>query len=199
MTKPITLVWDIDDVLNRLTHEWLEHGWRAEHPGCRVSYEELSANPPHHALGVPLKAYLDSLDAFRESPRGLNLSPTPETVDWFSRHGDRFRHIALTARPMASAPAAAEWVVRHYGRWIRAFGFVPSPRPDELLPPYASTKGEWLRWIGTGDVLIDDSLANLADARAEGLLTFAPPQPWNGQSGSLSSVLEQLTAALPLP
>ncbi len=187
-----TLVWDIDDVLNRLTHDWLEQAWKPAHPECRASYASIVANPPNRALGIPLETYLDSLDTFRASPAGVNLAPVPETLRWFERHGHRYRHLALTARPLDSAPQAAEWVLKHYGSWIRGFGFVPSSRPQDAFPVYDTTKADWLRWIGVGDVLIDDSPGNLEGARKAGLATRLVPQPWNTASGTLNDVLRSL-------
>lgn len=189
-----TIIWDVDDVLNGLTREWLDHEWRPAHPGCAVRYGDLKANPPHEALGVPREDYLRSLDRFRASERGRNLAPAPEIAAWFSRHGDSCRHIALTARPMASAPSAAEWVFRHFGAWIRAFGFVPSERPGGRVPPYDATKGDWIAWMNAGDVMIDDSPANLESCPALGLEPILVPQPWNRSPGSLNDALDRLTA-----
>ena len=188
-----TIIWDVDDVLNGLTREWLEHEWRPAHPGCPVQYGGLKANPPHEALGVPLGEYLRSLDRFRACERGRNLAPAPEAVAWFARHGDRCRHVALTARPMESAPDAAEWVFRHFGAWIRAFGFVPSGRPGERIPANDATKADWLAWLGAGDVMIDDSPANLEPCPGLGLESVLVPQPWNRAPGSLGDALRRLT------
>jgi len=188
-----TIIWDIDDVLNGLTREWLEHEWRPAHPGCAVRYEDLHVNPPHEALGVPRDEYLRSLDRFRASERGRNLVPAPEAVAWFERHGDSCRHVALTARPMASAPSAAEWVFRHFGAWIRAFGFVPSGRPAERIPAYDETKADWLAWLGAGDVMIDDAPSNLESCPRLGLEPVLVPQPWNRAAGSLGDTLNRLT------
>jgi FMN phosphatase YigB (HAD superfamily) len=192
MNNGITLIWDIDDVLNRLTWEWLEHCWRPSNPECKTTYAELTSNPPHEILSIPLHTYLESLDSFRASTIGKSLSPAPETLAWFQQHGDRYRHIALTARPLASAPDAAEWVLRHYGRWIRGFGFVPSSRSGENLPDYGKTKAEWLQWISTGDALIDDSPTNLEGAHKIGIHTVLIPQPWNESTKSLSNVLLEI-------
>lgn len=189
-----TLVWDIDDVLNRLTHDWLENAWKRAHTECRTPYSALTANPPHKVLEVSLNVYLESLDTFRASPAGRNLLPVPETLLWFENHGHRYRHLALTARPLNTVPEAAEWVMRHYGRWIRGFGFVPSLRPESALPTYDSTKADWLRWIGVGDMLIDDSPSNLAGARAAGLATATIPQPWNKETNTLHEIMDSLAA-----
>ena len=194
MKGSLTLVWDIDDVLNRLMLDWLEFEWRPRHSNCAISYADLSSNPPLVAIGASLSQYQQSLDSFHASSRGRNLEPVPEVIRWFEKYGARYRHIALTARPLDSTPHAAEWVLRHYGRWIRAFGFVPSSRSYEQLPLYDTNKTEWLRWVGAGDVLIDDSPSNLADASAAGLQTFTVPQPWNDGSGTLEDLLGRIAS-----
>ena len=189
-----TLIWDVDDVLNRLTFEWFEQFWKRAHADCKVCYESLTSNPPHEVLGVAFADYLDSLDDFRATEHGRNLAPVPEVLSWFEQHGHRYRHIALTARPLSSVPQVADWVFRHYGRWIRGFGFVPSHRPSDNFPSYHNDKGAWLRWIGVGDVLIDDSPTNLAQAQSAGLLPITVPQPWNSASGTFADLLERLAA-----
>jgi hypothetical protein len=186
-----TLVWDVDDVLNDLMRTWFEKAWLPAHPDCSIRYEQLQANPPDAFLGVDRHQYLASMDLFRLSPEGMELHPDDELLTWFSAHGSRFRHMALTARPLESAPAVAAWVMQYFGSWIRVFGVVPSRAPLSA-PVYDNTKGEYLRWLGKGDVLIDDSPENLAQAAALGLQTFAWPQPWNRASTSKAEILNQL-------
>jgi hypothetical protein len=186
-----TLVWDVDDVLNDLMRAWFEQGWRAEHVGCAIGYADLRTNPPHEVLGVTRRSYLDSLDRFRQSEAGDALTPNAELLAWFEAHGAKFRHIALTARPLETAPSAAAWVMRHFGRWIRVFAVVPS-RPPVNAPEYDRDKGKLLRWLGRGDALIDDSETNLAQARAVGLTAFAWPQPWNEVRETKTELLERL-------
>lgn len=187
-----TIVWDVDDVLNDLMRAWLETAWKPSHPGCCTSYEALRENPPHVLLGTDLDAYRASLDAFRAG-EGRNLVPVPETLAWFERHGDGFRNVALTATPLAAAPAVASWVLTHFGRWIRAFAFIPSPRSGVSLPVYDADKGEWLESLRQVDAMVDDREENLAPARARGIRTIVFPRPWNGAAGrSLSDALDSL-------
>ena len=188
----LTIVWDVDDVLNDLMRRWLIHGWLAEHPDCGISYESLTCNPPHTVLGVDLHDYLDSMDKFRKTQLGCNLSPNPEVLAWFHEQGDRFRHIALTSRPLESAPDVAHWVFQHFGAWIRCFGVVPS-RTETGVPLYDRTKGDYLAWLGRGDVLVDDSNDNIAQAASLGLKTLQSAQPWNQSTLSISALLEQLS------
>lgn len=194
-----TIVWDVDDVLNDLTRRWLEDAWIPGRPGCSVGYGMLIENPPHSILGVDAADYLGSLDAYRLSPAAAALAPVPEVLSWFREHGDSCRHLALTARPAQTVAPAAAWVFHHFGRWIRTFHFVPSPRPGQELPDWERDKEDALRWLGLGEIVVDDSLANLEGARRLGLATVAVPRPWNGRASSVGEAMEELTRLLRLP
>ena len=187
----LTLVWDVDDVLNDLMRAWFEQGWKREHAACGLEYDDLRENPPHLALGASREQYLASMDAFRKTQAGINLTPNPELLVWFSEHGGMFRHLALTARPLETAPDVAAWVMRHFGAWIRCFGIVPTRAPHSA-PAYDAGKGDYLRWLGKGDIFIDDAPENLRQAEALGLKTFAWPQPWNGALRPSTEILELL-------
>jgi hypothetical protein len=187
-----TIVWDVDDVLNAFTREWLGREWLPRNPACKLGFDDLRRNPPHELLGISLDEYLQSIDRFRESPAGRALPPSPDVRAWFENYGARFRHVALTARPLASAPAAAEWVLENFGRWVRAFGFIPSPRADPNIPQYDSTKASWLAWMRAGDIFVDDSPINIAIVARLGLATVEVPQPWNAGLGSLNDALRQI-------
>ena len=80
----------------------------------------------------------------------------------------RYRHMALTARPLASAGSAADWVFRHFGNYIRCYGVVPS-RLDPALPQYDHDKADFLRWFGEADFFVDDSEENVAAVRTLGV------------------------------
>ena len=86
----LTLVWDVDDVLNDLMRAWFEQGWKREHAACGLEYDDLRENPPHLALGASREQYLASMDAFRKTQAGINLTPNPELLVWFSEHGGMF-------------------------------------------------------------------------------------------------------------
>jgi hypothetical protein len=188
----LTVVWDVDDVLNDLMVQWFTHGWRKEHPDCRLYYADLAANPPHAVLGVDCEDYLASMDVFRKTERASNMLPNPEVLAWFREQGYRFRHIALTARPLETAPEVAHWVMRHFGNWIRCFGVVPT-RTEIGAPLYDRSKGEYLAWLGRGDVLVDDSMENNRQAAALGLKTLLVRQPWNNGKSTTCELLRQLT------
>lgn len=187
-----TIAWDVDDTLNDLMGVWLLEQWRPTHPGCAVTYDDLRSNPPHQALATELKNYLESLDEFRRSRYLEQLAPLPEALHWFERHGGRYRHIALTSVPVSYAPISASWVMRHFGRWIRGFHFVPSPRPGEALPYYDGSKQDFLSWFGKADVLVDDHAGNVEAARGAGVKGVLIPRPWNSASGSLGETFEEL-------
>jgi hypothetical protein len=193
----ITLVWDVDDVLNDLTRRWLEDAWRPAHPDADVAYADLTRQSPAALLGVAETEYLASLDDFR-ARRYAALDPDPEVLGWFTARGADFRHVALTATPMRHAPAVAAWVLGHFGPWIRAFAVLPSPRPGESLPVYDRDKGGVLAWLGVGDVFIDDSPANVAAVAARGVRTVLAPRPWNDATVPLLTALQaNLGAAQP--
>jgi len=187
-----TIVWDIDDVLNDLMHAWFTSVWKPAHAGSAVVYEDIVENPPYRSLGIEEEEYLRSLDAFRLSEAARNMTPNPTIVEWLRKHGSAFRHVALTARPLDTAPPAAEWLFRHFGEYFRCFGVVPC-RSIPGTPQYDRDKGDFLRWLGGADYFVDDSPANVAAARALGVNGIVYPQPWNGASHSVGDVLESLT------
>jgi hypothetical protein len=188
----LTVVWDVDDVLNDLMYQWFVYGWRVQHSDCPISYQELTSNPPHQVLEIDRTDYLASMDLFRKTERARNISPNPEILAWFRKEGARFRHIALTARPLETAPEVAHWVMHHFGAWIRCFGVVPT-RLQEGLPIYDQTKGQYLAWLSRGDIIVDDSTENIREAETLGLRTLQPAQPWNHSQLTVSDLLRQLS------
>ena len=188
-----TIVWDVDDVLNDLMQTWFERYWVPSHSDCAISYNEISENPPLGLLGITKSEYRASLDDFRLSEIARGMVPVPEVLAWFRQHGDRFRHMALSATPLRNAPASAAWVMRHFGRWIRSFHVVPSPRQGEQIPVYDQSKEDFLRWWGKGDILVDDSSVNVASAQALGIQAMLIPRPWNQSQLTLAEALDVLT------
>jgi hypothetical protein len=187
------VVWDVDDVLNDLMRAWLDNVWTPAHPAQVVPYEDLGENPPHTLLGINSGEYLSSLDEFRLSTRYAQQAPNPDILDWLREHGGRCRHIALTATSLRTAPTTAAWVLRHFGRWIREFAFIPAPRAGEDLPTYDVDKGAWLARLGTSAILVDDSPQNVAAATAAGAVALCWPRPWNGCGASVAETLHALT------
>jgi len=190
------LIWDVDDVLNHFTRTWCDEWWCPRHAGPPRSYADLTENPPDAVLGVSRDIYLASIDAFREA-RFASLVPCAEALAWFSEHGDRCRHVALTAMPRAFAHLSAEWVIRNFGRWIRTFAFVPSARDGAAADRQWISKSDYIEWLRQGDVFIDDREENVERARRLGMHGVVVPQPWNDSSDtSLTIALSKVTAAL---
>lgn len=184
-----TIAWDVDDVLNDLMRCWFENFWAPVHKGCRLRYEDISENPPHRLLGIDKPLYLKSLDEFRLSKFACDMQPVPETLEWFKKHGSGFRHIALTSRPISTVSAAASWVFKYFGTWIRGFYFVPAPRSDQHIPEYECSKREFLKWIGKVDILVDDSEDNIEAAQEIGIAGVLMPRPWNKNSAAIKETL----------
>jgi hypothetical protein len=187
----LTFVWDVDDVLNSLMRTWFTDEWLPKHPACRLAYTDIRQNPPHEVLGISKLEYLDSLDSFRLSAKARAMQPNGGILEWFRSHGARHRHMALTARPLDSAPYLSEWLFHHFGDYLRFFGVVPT-RIDDGVPRYDTTKEEFLRWFGKADVMIDDSEENIAAARRLGIRNVLFPQPWNTNRNTVDDTLRQL-------
>ncbi|RLB80363.1 MAG: hypothetical protein DRH15_07640 [Deltaproteobacteria bacterium] len=188
-----TIIWDVDDVLNDLMKSWFENLWLRKHPQLRVTYESLTENPPHHILKIGLEAYQRSLDQFRLSEAFTSMEPNTQILQWFKAHGHKCRHIALTATPLETAHVSASWVTKHFGRWIRTFAFVPSERPNQSLPVYEKTKYDYVKWIGQGDVIIDDNPDNLTAFSNIGMVLLGIRRPWNPHGLLISDALKRLT------
>ena len=139
-----------------------------------MSYDGIVENPPNRVLGIERSEYLESLDVFRASERARRIDPNGEVLDWLERNGANCRHIALTARPLDTVPHAAEWVFRHFGRHLRAFGVVPS-RLGIDAPVYDQGKDGFLMWFGGPSVLVDDSAENVRAAKASASRVFSTP------------------------
>jgi hypothetical protein len=192
-----TLAWDVDDVLNSLMRVWFEDFLRKNiHRGIRTTYEQLSENPPHKLLGMTLKQYIASLDEFRLSGRYERLEPTGEILNWFNAYGHCCRHLALTAVPLSAAPISSAWVLKHFGKWIRTFHFVPSKRAEEAIPVYDRSKADFIGWHGKIDVLIDDNPEHIEQAAQIGVQDILITQPWNTGKMDLSETLASLTRAI---
>lgn len=188
----VTIAWDIDDVLNELMRFWFEKKWIIGHPKVRLKYAELTENPPHKLLGVSKEEYLSSLDEFRLSIQYRRMQPIPEVKNWFLQNGKFFRHIAITAVPIHAAYVSAEWVLRHFGVWIRTFHFVPSVRKGPKVPEYDKSKNDFLRWFGKVDIFIDDNEANVRDYRNLGIKKILFPRSWNRSKLTIPETLEML-------
>lgn len=171
---------------------WLKTFWKKEQPSCKVKFSELSENPPHRILGCTLKEYFLSLDSFRNSSEGSRIMPRPEVLAWFQHHGDRFENHIITARPQATVAAAAEWVFRHFGTWVRHFHYTPAVRDRTDILERIFCKGDVIRKLGGGYAIIDDSPQQLESAGNHVCHKILVPQPWNQQRRPLEDCLEKL-------
>ena len=194
----LTIVWDVDDVLNDLAFRWFTEAWAPLHPGGVRADDALAANPPDESLlGASRIEYLTSLDAFRHSDGYADQAPRADVRGWFAAHGARARHVALTAVPLHVAHISAGWVLRHYGAWIRGVHFVPSARLGDPPGPPERDKGAWLQWFGHADVFVDDSAVNVGAARSLGIHALLFPRPWNADAARpVSDLLDELTSLL---
>ena len=189
-----TIAWDVDDTLNDFTRIWFNDWWLPIQDKVTINYSQLTENPPNRLLGISDSEYLASLDSFRVSEIARNVQPLNQVLHWFQIRGEKTRHIALSATPMIAAPISAAWVMKHFGRWIRSYNFIPSERAGYHNPEYDRGKTEFLNWFGKVDILVEDNEANLVSAKNAGFITIGIPQPWNKIGGSLDDALSQLTA-----
>jgi len=188
-----TIVWDVDDVLNNLMYEWLTKKWLPEHPDCRVAYEQITENPPHRLLNATLEEYHSSLDAFRLSPDYMKMEPNSEVLAWFEKYGSRARHNVLTAVPFKMAHISEAWVMKHFGKWIRGFHFIPSKRDDVHVPEYDKSKQEFLKWFGKADIFIEDTEKNIEGMSEKSLLVS---RPWNKSKMTVNQLLSEVLKRL---
>lgn len=186
-----TIAWDVDDVLNDLMYLWFQ-SWSTDNSASAVRYADLTENPPHGILGITMESYLKSLDTFRLSSSYLDMAPIKEVREWFVDNGGRFRHIALTAVPLSAASVSAQWVLRHFGIWIRTFHFVPSKRQDLTLPVYDESKLSFMQWLDKVDIFIDDNPEQVRKAEMFGVKAYLFPRPWNNGGLRVNEILGEI-------
>lgn len=174
MSKPLFL-WDIDDVLNDLSRLCIEHTAQRLKPG--ITFAEIKNNPPLEELGCTLEEFMGILDECRQEYL-FSAPPRQEVLDFFNSFGDRFHSMTLSSCPMHLAPRSAEWVLRHFGKWIQGTLFVPSPRKHiPVNSVLFSSKAEAV--IKLNATLIDDMPINVERVREAGGRALYFPAPWN--------------------
>jgi hypothetical protein len=188
-----TVIWDVDDVLNDLMRAWFEEYATLSGADSHVTYDRLTSNPPHELLGISRMEYLESLDKFRLSGMAEKMKPVAEISEWFCHYGHSCHNVALTAAPLSASPVSAEWVMRNFGRWIRSFNVVPSPRHGIETAQYHGDKSDFLGWWGKADILVDDSEENIAGAVSLGIRAVLFPRPWNRSVLTIKETLEVIT------
>lgn len=189
----ITIIWDVDDVLNRLMYCWLDD-WK-QSSRTNIQYKELTENPPHNLLNVSLQEYLSNLDKYRNSDYGKNVLVNKNILNWFNAYGNNYMHIACTARPVETMPNQAWWVFTYYGRWIHTVHMAKTGR-DVIGNHHAVTKADFISWINKDVLFIDDSEENVSAVSETGVETMLYPQPWNGSAHSGQEFIEQLNNKL---
>jgi hypothetical protein len=175
MKRPL-LIWDVDDVLNLLTREYLVHADRVNHN--RAAFYDLTENPPHLIFGCTREEYLADLDDFRKNFFS-SLGASTVVKKFFEEYGSHFEHAALSAVPLRYAGISSQWVFENFGKWIRSYSFVPSPRTGESLPEYALSKAGQMLNASLHGCLIDDNEKNIIEAAEAGFDTILWPAPWN--------------------
>jgi 5'(3')-deoxyribonucleotidase len=174
MKRPL-LIWDIDDVLNDLIRLCISTTAQTIRPGIR--FEDLQQNPPLQELGCSLDEYRSILDECRAEYL-YDQPPRKEVLEFFQTWGDQFRSVTLSSAPVSTAHRSAEWVLRHFGRWIHGTIFVPSPRKHIPIGiPLFASKAEAVSTLN--GILIDDMPQNVEPVRAAGNKAFYFPAPWN--------------------
>lgn len=192
MPNKLTIAWDVDDVLNDLMRCWFEEFKISSPEHWDISYEDILKNPPHEVLNIGFQDYLDSLDKFRLSDKAYDMIPNREILSWFKENGHKYRHIALTATPVHTAPVSAYWVTTHFGKWINSFNFVPSKREGRTNYVHDNNKKEFLSWLGKVDFLIDDNEEHINGADSIGINGLLISRPWNRGGMSIEEALNCL-------
>jgi hypothetical protein len=82
--------------------------------------------------------------------------------------------------------------MRNFGNWIRSFNVLPSPRADVSHIQYDTTKADFLDWLGTSDMVIDDNPKTIAEVGRRSVPTLLWPQPWNDNRVRPAEALETL-------
>lgn len=185
--KMITICWDVDDVLNNLMQEWFTYyKYINLDKYDNICFNNLIENSPNDILSITKKEYLESLDYFRMNYY-KDLKPNEIIYEWFKEKGHLSRHMVLTATPLSCCNISAEWVMRYYGKWIRSFNFIPSPRENDSSVIYYKSKMEYLKRTNV-DIFVDDNEETINEVNKYILQikTFCPKMPWN--NGILSDV-----------
>lgn len=188
----ITVAWDVDDILNNLMFDWFTKKWLVEHRDCKIKFEQLTDNPPHQILQIEESEYLKSLDDYRLSDNYINSIPNSEILQWFEKYGAYARHLAVTAVPLKAAHISAFWVIRHFGKWIRSFNFLPSKRSNEDTTEYYHNKNDYLNTLKKIDILIEDNQMNIIEPQKNGIKCFLVEKPWNNGKLTVTEILNEL-------
>ena len=189
------IIWDVDDVLNRLMYCWLDN-WD-KNAVRKFHYKDIVENPPHKLLGITENQYFSNLDEYRNSDLGRNVSINKCVFQWFQLYGNDFKHIACTARPVHTMPNQSWWIYTFFGRWIQTVQIASSLR-DDADESDAQTKGQFVAWLNKEVVFIDDSERNVEEVSKIGGVSLLFPQPWNRNNQTEEEFIEDLNQMLGL-
>jgi len=187
------IVWDVDDVLNCLMKSWLQY-WSQE-SGLKIILNEIIKNPPQDILGITKEDYLNSLDTFRNSDLGKDLEVNHIIKKWFLHHGNKFNHIACTGRPIRTMPNQAWWLYKNYSQWIKT---VHMTGADRDLESRKISKADFISFINSDVVFIDDCENNINSVSKIGGITLLYPQPWNKANYTEVEFISKLNSLLGL-
>ena len=151
----LTIAWDVDDVLNDLTKQWLCD--YCEGKNIKIEYKDIVSNPPHNILNITFYEYINSLDCFRLSDKALNMLPNDKILNWFEQYGYLFNNIVITSTAAKTSQNSAFWVMKHFYKWIHSFNVIPSYRIDDNVVRIDKTKKDFLERVGNVDIFIDDN------------------------------------------
>jgi len=112
-------------------------------------------------------------------------------IDWFRLHGRKAEHFVVTSVPLIAAHLSAEWVFSHFGKWVRSFNIVPSPREGDH-DHGVSRKSDFLRTFAKVDIVVEDNLETIRSMREMGISTVTIPRPWNDSMETLEYTLNGL-------
>jgi len=187
----LTIAWDVDDVLNDLTKQWLYYYCKKQN--IKMEYKDIVSNPPHNILNMTFDEYINSLDSFRLSDKALNMLPNSKILNWFEQYGYLFNNIVITSTSAKTSQNSAFWVMKHFYKWIHSFNIVPSYRIDDNVVRTDKTKKDFLERIGNVDIFIDDNKKNIDDAKELKIKTFLVAKPWNKNGLKIEDILMELT------
>ena len=187
----LTIAWDVDDVLNNLTEQWLCNYCKTKN--IKIKYENIIENPPHNILNITFDEYIDSLDSFRLSDKALNMLPNSKILNWFEQYGYLFNNIVITSTSAKTSQNSAFWVMKHFYKWIHSFNVVPSYRIDDNVVRINKTKKDFLKKFGNVDIFIDDNEENIEGAKELNIKTFLVSKPWNKNGLEIENILMKLT------
>ncbi len=190
-------MWDIDDVLNPLMQEWLEHQKHTKKVDLEFKYTNLENPDFSESLNWSRKDFIDSLDEFRLNFQAT-LEPNNLIQKWFMEGKLKdVHHAALTATPQKFSNISKDWLQRNFGQYINDFYLAPSARNDDLQPRlrkydfYKEFKGKY-----SNVIVIDDRPDNLESAKAAGVSTLCWPQPWNHSLLDSKATLKELSRTI---